>query len=162
MATGTGKNLPVLRKIVGENGLVVGVDISITMLRYAGKIAKKYQNVVFIRANASHLPLKDSYFDAVFHVGGINTFEEKELAIREMFRAARTGAKIVIVDEGLDPELRNTKKGQKLLKQNALYSYLLPVNEIRKYSSYLRVELEILLNKWLAFWPYYLVEARKP
>ncbi len=31
-----------------------------------------------------------------------------------------TGAKIVIVDEGLDPKLRNTKKGQKLLKQNAL------------------------------------------
>ncbi len=88
-----------MRKIVGENGLVVRVDVSIT-LRYAGKIAKKYQNVVFIRANASHLPLKDSYFDAVFHVGGINTFEEKELAIREMFRAARRSAKIVIVDEG--------------------------------------------------------------
>jgi len=148
--------------MVGENGLVVGVDISISMLRYARKIAKRYQNVVLIRANASHLPLKDSYFDAVFHVGGINTFEEKELAIREMFRVARMGAKIVIVDEGLDPKLRNTKRGQKLLKQNALYSSLPPVNETKKYSNYLHVEWGILLNKWLAFWPYYLVEARKP
>ncbi len=162
MATGTGKNLPILRKMVGENGLVVGVDISTSMLRYARKIAKRYQNVVLIRANASHLPIKDNYFDGVFHVGGINTFEEKELAIREMFRAARTGAKIVIVDEGLDPKLRNTKRGRKLLKQNALYSSLPPVDEIKKYSGCLRVEWGILLNKWLAFWPYYLVEARKP
>ena len=140
VATGTGKNLPILREMVGENGLVVGVDISTSMLRYARKIAKRYQNVVLIRANASHLPIKDNYFDGVFHVGGINTFEEKELAIREMFRVARTGAKIVIVDEGLDPKLRNTKRGQKLLKQNALYSSLPPVNEIRKYSNYLRVK----------------------
>jgi len=161
VATGTGKNLPLLRKTVGKNGLVVGVDISISMLRYARRIAKKYQNVVLIRANASYLPLKDSYFDGVFHVGGINTFEMQELAIREMFRVARMGAKIVIVDEGLDPKLRNTKRGQKLLKQNALYSSLPPVDEIKKYSDYLRVEWGILLNKWLAFWPYYLVEARK-
>jgi len=94
-------------------------------------------------------------------VGGINTFEMQELAIREMFRVARMGAKIVIVDEGLDPKLHNTKRGQKLLKQNALYSSLSPVDEIKKYSDYLRVEWGILLNKWLAFWPYYLVEARK-
>ncbi len=79
-----------------------------------------------------------------------------------MFRVARPGAKIVIVDEGLDPKLRNTKRGQKLLKQNALYSSLPPVDEIKKHGNYLCVEWGILLNKWLAFWPYYLVEARKP
>ena len=65
---------------------------------------------MLIRGNASHLPLKDSYFDAVFHVGGINTFEEKELAIREMFGVARMEVKIIIVDEGLDPKLHNTKR----------------------------------------------------
>ncbi len=150
-----------MRKTVGENGLVVGVDISISMLRYARRIAKKYQNVVLIRANASSLPLKDSYFDGVFHVGGINTFKMQVLAIREMFRVARMGAKIVIIDEGLDPKLRNTKRGQKLLKQNALYSSLPPVDEIKKYSDYLRVEWGILLNKWLAFWPYYLSRSEK-
>ena len=161
VATGTGKNLPILRKLIGKEGLVVGVDVSIGMLKYAGKIAKKHENIVLIRANASHLPLKDGYFDGVLHVGGINTFEEKELAIEEMFRVAKLGAKIVIVDEGLDPKLRNTKKGQKLLKQNALYSSLPPMDEVKKYSDYLHVEWGILLNKWLAFWPYYLVEARK-
>jgi len=162
VATGTGKNLPILRKMVGESGLVVGVNISFSMLRYAKRITRKYQNIVLIRANASHLPLRDGYFDGVFHVGGINTFEEKELAVKEMFRVARLGAKIVIVDEGLDPKLRNTKRGQKLLNQNALYSSLPPVDEIKKYSEYVHVEWKILINKWLAFWPYYLVEARKP
>ncbi|PUA32735.1 MAG: hypothetical protein B7O98_04595 [Zestosphaera tikiterensis] len=46
--------------------------------------------------------MKDNCFDGVFHVGSINTFEEQELAIREMLRVARPDAKIVIVDEGLD------------------------------------------------------------
>ena len=62
VAMGTGENLPLLRRRVGKNGLVVRVDISISMLRYARRITKKYQNVMLIRANASYLSLKDSYF----------------------------------------------------------------------------------------------------
>ena len=46
MATGTGKNPPILRKMVEENNLVVVVNILTSMLRYTRKIAKKYQNVV--------------------------------------------------------------------------------------------------------------------
>ncbi len=63
------------------------------MLRYAVRYTKKWRNVILIRANASHLPFPDNIFDAVFHVGGINTFEEKELAVREMVRVAKRGAK---------------------------------------------------------------------
>lgn len=114
IATGIGKNISILRRRVGDEGLVVGVDISLSMLRYAAKVARKFKNVVLIRANASYLPFKDCIFDAVFHVDGINTFEDKELAIREMFRVAKSDASIVVVDEGLDPKLRNTKRGKKL------------------------------------------------
>ena len=38
-------------------------------------------------------------FDTVFHVGGINLFNDKARAIQEMVRVARPGTKIVIVDE---------------------------------------------------------------
>jgi len=48
-ATGTGKNPPLLRKMVGKNGLVIGVVISISMMRYARRTAKKHWNVVLIR-----------------------------------------------------------------------------------------------------------------
>jgi uncharacterized protein YbaR (Trm112 family) len=56
VATGTGKNIPILRHKVRKDGLVVGVDISLAMLRYAAKLARRFKNVVLIRANASYLP----------------------------------------------------------------------------------------------------------
>jgi SAM-dependent methyltransferase len=46
-----------------------------------------------------HLPFRDACFDVVFHVGGINFFNDKALAIREMIRVAKPGIKLLIVDE---------------------------------------------------------------
>jgi len=161
IATGTGKNIPYLIKKIGDNGTVYGIDISFGMLRYAVKLSRDKRNIILIRANASHLPFKDNCFDAVFHVGGINTFEEKELAIKEMFRVAKTGAKIVVVDEGLDPSLRDTRLGRRLLKSNALYASMPPIEEFKKLTDEVHVEWGLLPNKLLPIWPYYLLEARK-
>ncbi len=44
-------------------------------------------------------PFRDAIFDAVFHVGGINFFNDRARAIAEMIRVAKPGTKIVIVDE---------------------------------------------------------------
>jgi ubiquinone/menaquinone biosynthesis C-methylase UbiE len=52
-----------------------------------------------ILGNAEDLPLREESFDVVFHVGGINAFNERAKAIAEMIRVARAGTKIVIVDE---------------------------------------------------------------
>lgn len=38
-------------------------------------------------------------FDVVFHVGGINFFNDRGKAIREMIRVAKAGSKILIADE---------------------------------------------------------------
>jgi len=90
VATGTGRNIPYLINKVGSEGVVYGIDLSLGMLRYVAEVIRKKRNVILIRANASHLPFRDGCFDAVLHVGGINTFEEKELAIKEMFRVAKS------------------------------------------------------------------------
>ena len=80
VATGTGRNIPFLLKQVGRSGKIMGMDVSKGMLTYAKtKIRKKgWKNVELQRANASYLPYRDNTFDAVIHVGGINTFGEKE------------------------------------------------------------------------------------
>jgi len=161
IATGTGRNLPYLYKMVGDRGTICGIDISYSMLIYAIKIARMKKNIILIRANASHLPFKDNTFDAIFHVGGINTFEEKEMAVKEMFRVAKLGAKIVIVDEGLDPKLRNTWRGRRLLRSNKLYASTPPVEEVRKYTDEVNIEWGVIPNKLIPIWPYYLLEARK-
>ena len=49
--------------------------------------------------NAELLPFQDAVFDVVFHVGGINAFNDRARAIAEMIRVARSGTRIVIVDE---------------------------------------------------------------
>jgi ubiquinone/menaquinone biosynthesis C-methylase UbiE len=45
------------------------------------------------------LPFADSSFDVVFHVGGINFFNDRAKAIREMIRVARPGSLLLIADE---------------------------------------------------------------
>ena len=52
-----------------------------------------------VRCNAETLPFADSCFDVVFHVGGINFFNDRAQAIREMIRVARPGSRLLIADE---------------------------------------------------------------
>ena len=166
VSTGTGKNIPFLLKKVGDKGLVFGIDISINMLHYAYSMIskKKWNNVVLIRANASYLPFKDNIFDAVFHVGGINTFEEKEKAVEEMIRVAKPGSRIIVVDGGLKPRYRDTWWGRKLIKSNKLYLSVPPVDKFKEIlgNSNVRVKWGIFLNRLLPIWPYYVIEAVKP
>ncbi|MBI3592101.1 MAG: methyltransferase domain-containing protein [Nitrospirae bacterium] len=54
-------------------------------------------------ANASSLPFQDNQFDAVLHVGGINSFADKKKALSEMLRVVKPGGQVVINDEGLSP-----------------------------------------------------------
>lgn len=53
----------------------------------------------FFQGEAKKLPFRDATFDVVFHVGGINFFNDKARAIEEMIRVANPGTKVVIVDE---------------------------------------------------------------
>jgi ubiquinone/menaquinone biosynthesis C-methylase UbiE len=55
--------------------------------------------------NGEQLPFKNDAFGGVFHVGGINFFNNKKSAIDEMVRVAKPGARILIADE--------TEKGAK-------------------------------------------------
>jgi ubiquinone/menaquinone biosynthesis C-methylase UbiE len=51
------------------------------------------------RCNAETLPFTDNSFDVVFHVGGINFFNDRAKAIREMIRVAKPGSLLLIADE---------------------------------------------------------------
>jgi ubiquinone/menaquinone biosynthesis C-methylase UbiE len=77
-----------------------GLDISWGMLRQCQHNARKHRREIeLVCGSAEHLPFRDGVLDSVFHVGGINFFNDKERAIREMIRVARSGTRIVIVDE---------------------------------------------------------------
>ena len=99
VSVGPGVNLPYL---VGapEVGEVCGLDISAGQLRHCRSFAKaRGWEVDLFQGNAEELPFKDNSFESVFHIGGINFFNDKKKAIAEMIRVAKPGARIVICDE---------------------------------------------------------------
>jgi ubiquinone/menaquinone biosynthesis C-methylase UbiE len=49
--------------------------------------------------NCEQLPFRDESFAGVFHVGGINFFNNKKAAIDEMIRVSKPGSRILIADE---------------------------------------------------------------
>ncbi len=99
VSVGPGVNLPYLvkRPDVGE---VIGLDISLGQLQHCQRyVAKKGWDVDLLLGNGEQLPVQDETFGGVFHVGGINFFNNKKAAIEEMIRVAKPGARILIADE---------------------------------------------------------------
>jgi ubiquinone/menaquinone biosynthesis C-methylase UbiE/uncharacterized protein YbaR (Trm112 family) len=99
VSIGPGVNLPYLmnRADIGE---VFGLDISPGQLqRCQSYLAKKGWDVDLFLGNGEQLPFQDESFDGVFHVGGINFFNNKKAAIDEMIRVTKPGARILIADE---------------------------------------------------------------
>ncbi|MFH1120171.1 MAG: methyltransferase domain-containing protein [Bacteroidota bacterium] len=77
-----------------------GFDISFGMLTMARRQLKRWKiEADLFQGEAEHLPFADDSFDVVFHVGGINFFNNKQKALSEMIRVARPGSKLLVVDE---------------------------------------------------------------
>jgi ubiquinone/menaquinone biosynthesis C-methylase UbiE/uncharacterized protein YbaR (Trm112 family) len=99
VSIGPGVNLPYLvgRPDVGE---IFGLDISLGQLyRCKEYIAHRGWDIQLQLGNAEKLPYQDNSFNGVFHIGGINFFNDKRKAIDEMIRVAKPGARILICDE---------------------------------------------------------------
>ena len=99
VSIGPGVNLPFLigRADVGE---IHGLDISPGQLRRCQDYSRRRGwEVELFLGNGEQLPFRDEAFESVFHVGGINFFNDKQAAIEEMVRVARPGARILICDE---------------------------------------------------------------
>jgi ubiquinone/menaquinone biosynthesis C-methylase UbiE len=162
VSTGTGRNIPFIASRIGKEGKLFAMDISRVVLDYAKRKVKQGWSVEFQRANAAYLPYKSGVFDAVMHVGGINTFGEKRKALQEMVRVAKPEGKIVIVDEGLAPGKEKSFIGGFLLRLNRLYWCKPPIDLLPGETKNLQVDWGILpLLGFLPFWPYYIMELQK-
>jgi ubiquinone/menaquinone biosynthesis C-methylase UbiE len=95
-SVGTGLNF----KYLAPGVSLTGIDLSPEMLANCQAKLRRWglQGDLFL-GNAECLPFADSSFDVVFHVGGINFFNDRAKAIREMIRVAKPGSRILIADE---------------------------------------------------------------
>ncbi|MGB9407258.1 MAG: methyltransferase domain-containing protein [Terracidiphilus sp.] len=95
-SVGTGLNYKYLPHGVQLSGL----DLSPEMLTNCQSNLRRWEmEADLYLCNAESLPFADSSFDVVFHVGGINFFNDRAKAIREMIRVAKPGSLLLIADE---------------------------------------------------------------
>jgi ubiquinone/menaquinone biosynthesis C-methylase UbiE len=95
-SVGTGRNFPYLPQGVK----LFGLDLSAEMLANCQANLRRWEmDADLFCGNAESLPFADNSFDVVFHVGGINFFNDRAKAIREMIRVAKPGRRILIADE---------------------------------------------------------------
>lgn len=107
VSVGTGSNWQYLNR----NLDLYGLDLSAGMLarceRQARRLKLRFQ---LCQGLAEHLPFPSCVFDCVFHVGGINFFSDPGAALSEMVRVAKSGTRLVVVDETEELAKRNESK----------------------------------------------------
>ena len=136
---GLGDDVDAILLKVGKGGIVCAQDLSEHMVLSAAQ-NKFADNLFYSISNAQNLPYEDSYFDAVFHFGGINLFSSIGKAISEMERVIKTGGKIVFGDEGVAPWLRDTEYGKIVINNNSLWAANAPLEFLSPTAKDVKVE----------------------
>jgi ubiquinone/menaquinone biosynthesis C-methylase UbiE len=92
---GTGRALPALRSAVGPTGTVLGMDVTVEMLRTAVSLGRS-EDGHLVLADARRLPLAASAVDVVFAAGLLGHLPEVEPVLRELARVTATGGRLAL------------------------------------------------------------------
>ena len=100
LGSGAGIDAFLARRIVGETGRVIGVDMTPEMLGRARQNAAKlgYDNVEFRAGEIEALPVDDAAIDVVVSNCVLNLVPDKARAFAEIFRVLRPGAHFCVSD----------------------------------------------------------------
>jgi ubiquinone/menaquinone biosynthesis C-methylase UbiE len=107
LGSGAGNDAFIARKIVGENGKVLGIDFTEAMIAKARTNAKKlnFHNVEFRLGDIDDMPVTSNYADVIVSNCVLNLVPNKHKVISEIFRVLKPGAHFSISDIVLEGNL---------------------------------------------------------
>lgn len=106
VSPGPGVFQALLRAAVGRAAHLAALDLSLNMLRQCRQ-QHAAERVELIQGNAQHLPFADNAFDALFHFGGVNLFNDPNRALAEFVRVVRPGGIVAWGDEQMSDEFQH-------------------------------------------------------
>ena len=115
-----------LRHDIGEEGELVALDLSMGMLRQCQK-QNGALKVQLIQGNAQFLPFADNSFDALYHFGGVNLFNDPQKAINEFIRVVKKDGIVSWGDEGFSVNYSNELRKKIMLKVNPGFTQPHPI-----------------------------------
>ncbi len=100
LGSGAGNDVFIARNYVGEDGWVIGVDMTEKMIERANQNKKKlgFSNVEFRYGDIENLPVEDNTVDVVVSNCVINLVPDKEKVYREIYRVLREGGHFCVSD----------------------------------------------------------------
>ncbi len=100
LGSGSGTDAFIAALKVGENGTVLGVDMTDEQLAKATGLAAEagFDNVSFKKGQIEQLPVADGTIDVVISNGVINLSPDKQDVFNEVARALRPGGRLVFAD----------------------------------------------------------------
>ncbi len=96
VACGPGNFTRAFAAVAGDDGLVVGLDASRTMLAQAAR-ERPGDGVEYVRASATDLPFADGSFDAVCCFAALYLIEDPLTAVAEIVRVLAPGGRVALL-----------------------------------------------------------------
>ena len=100
LGSGAGNDAFIARRITGESGKIIGIDITPSMIERANKNVEKlgFTNVEFRLGDIDDMPVKDNVADVIVSNCVLNLVPDKEKVIKEIFRTVKPGGHFSISD----------------------------------------------------------------